>query len=501
MRSPCFLGLDIGTTSTIGVLIRPPGERLALEQRPVDLRSPRPGWAEEDPEQWWRNVCEITRALIETSGVRPEEIAAIGVAGMLPAVVLLDDQDRLLRPSIQQSDGRAAAEVEALRAEIDEAAFTQLAGNGVNQQLLAAKTRWLETHEPEVSARIATAFGSYDYINFRLTGEKRIEQNWALEAGLTDLRAGALSAELIAHTHLSERALPKRALSTEVIGVVSPRAAAETGLKAGTPVVGGAADFIASGLASGLARRGDCLLKFGGAIDVLAVSAEARPDPRLFLDYHLIPGLFVPNGCMATGGSALNWFAATLAGGKREAAREAGVSLHAYLDCLTERVPARADGVAIVPYFLGEKTPVHDARARGMISGLSLSHDIGHLWRALLESYAYAIRHHVEVFAEAGAETSDFRASDGGSNSRIWMQIVADVLQQPLRLAKQHPGSCLGAAWTAAMGVGGVDEWCAITAMVGEGKTISPQRENAAAYADGYAAYRDFYRRMRGFET
>lgn len=496
----CVIGIDIGTTSTIGILIRLSGVALALESRPVDLNSPHSGWAEEDPEQWWRNVCEITRALIGKSGVAPEEIIAVGVAGMLPAIVLLDQRDRLLRPSIQQSDARCAAEVDELRSEIDGEAFARRAGNGINQQLLAAKTRWIEKREPDVFAKIATVFGSYDYINFRLTGEKRIEQNWALEAGITDLRTDELSASLIAHTHLPDRALPQRALSSEIIGVVTVDAAAQTGLAAGTPVVGGAADFIASGLASGLSRRGDCLLKFGGSVDILAVSEDARPDPRLFLDYHLIPGLYVPNGCMSTGGSGLNWFAATLAGGTAAEAAAVGLSLHQYLDRLAEHIAPRADGVAVVPYFLGEKTPIHDPRARGMIAGLSLSHGVAHLWRALLESYAYAIRHHIEVFAETGADIIDFRASDGGSNSRIWMQIVADVLQKPIQLSARHPGSCLGAAWTAAMGVGAADDWAAITELTELGPRIEPNNANSEVYAEGYAAFREFYRRMEGFD-
>ncbi len=199
---PCVLGLDIGTTSTIGVLIRPPDETLALASRPVTLRSDHVGWAEEDPEQWWSNVGEIVRELLSTSGVSAADIAAVGVTGMLPAVVLLDSAGRLLRPSIQQSDARCGAEVEELRAEIDEKAFLAKAGNGINQQLVAAKLRWIERHEPEIFARIATVFGSYDYINWRLTGERAIEQNWALEAGFVDLATHAIDDALVALAHI-----------------------------------------------------------------------------------------------------------------------------------------------------------------------------------------------------------------------------------------------------------------------------------------------------------
>ena len=204
----CVIGLDIGTTSTIGILVRLPETVLGIVSRPVTLVSRNPGWAEEDPEQWWRNSCAIIRQLIADSGIPPTEVAGIGVTGMLPAVVLLDEEGRVLRPSIQQSDGRCAAEVEELRAEIDEPAFVRRAGNGVNQQLVASKLRWIEKHEPAVFPKISTVFGSYDYINWRLTGEKRIEQNWALEAGFVDLARHETAADLIAYTHLPAEAVP-----------------------------------------------------------------------------------------------------------------------------------------------------------------------------------------------------------------------------------------------------------------------------------------------------
>jgi len=486
----CVLGLDIGTTSTIGILIRLPDETLAIASRPVELRSDKIGWAEEDPAQWWANVGEITRELLHVSGVAASDIAAIGVTGMLPAVVLLDAEGALPRPSIQQSDARCGAEVDELRAEVDEAAFLAKAGNGINQQLVAAKLRWIERHEPDVFARIATVFGSYDYINWRLTGERAIEQNWALEAGFVDLAMHGINDDLVALAHVPRAAIPRKVASHEILGFVSARAAAETGLAAGTPVVGGAADMIASALGAGIVEAGDVLMKFGGSVDILTATKHAKPDARLYLDYHLRPGLFMPNGCMSTGGSALNWFAREFAGGH---AIE-GLTIHQALDRLAEARPAGADGLVISPYFLGEKTPIHDPRARGVIDGLTLSHDVGHVWRALLESYAYAIAHHVEVLNEIGHRTERFIVSDGGANSRVWMQIVADVLQRPLQRLSGHPGSCIGAAWTAAIGVDLTQDWSAISAFVRAADIVQPRREVADVYRRGYQRYREIYR-------
>jgi xylulokinase len=493
----CIIGLDIGTTSTIGILVKLPQTVLGIVSRPVTLMSRNPGWAEEDPEQWWQNSCAIIQQLIADSGIATTDIAGIGVTGMLPAVVLLDAEGRLLRPSIQQSDSRCGAEVEELRAEIDEASFVRRAGNGVNQQLVASKLRWIERHEPEIFARIATVFGSYDYINWRLTGVRRIEQNWALEAGFIDLASHELAPDLIAHTHLPSRAVPAKAASHSIIGRVGPEAARQTGLPAGTPVVGGAADMIASALAAGVVRDGQALLKFGGSIDVLVATSKVVPDPRMFLDYHLIPGLYMPNGCMSTGGSGLNWLARTFAGGYEVEARTAGLTLHQYLDRLAEGVPAGADGITIVPYFLGEKTPIHDPFARGTITGLSLSHTIGHVWRALLEAYGYAIAHHMDVLRDMGHQPRQFLASDGGANSRIWMQIVADILQAPIQRLKGHPGSCLGAAWTAAIGLGLTTDLGGIDHFVEKGDLIEPNRDHADLYAAGYQRFASVYTNLK----
>jgi len=491
------IGLDIGTTSTVGILLEPGGAIRATASRPTRLVSLHPGWAEQDPEEWWGNACEVIRSLLESSGTDAGEVTAVAVAGMLPAVVLSDADGKILRRSIQQSDGRCGREVDDLAAELDEAAFLARTGNGINQQLVSAKLRWLARHEPQVHARIAHVCGSYDFINHRLTGARRVDRNWALEAGFLDLATGAIAPDLVALGGIEPAAVAPPIRSDEVFGTVSAEAAAATGLRAGTPVMGGAADHIASAYAAGVMAPGDVLLKFGGAADILVASEEAIPDRRLFMDFHLAPGLFMPNGCMATGGSALNWFVDTFAAGIAQQARDEGTAPHRLLDEEAAATPPGADGLAIVPYFLGEKTPVHDPDARGIVTGLSLSHGIGHFWRALLEAYAFAFRHHVEVIRDIGHPAHRFLASDGGARSRFWMQIVADVLQVEITVLDGHPGSCVGAAWTAAIGSGLSDDWEGVAAFVRAGATLRPDRSLAALYDDRYRAYRETYDRLR----
>jgi xylulokinase len=493
------LGLDIGTTSTIGMLLDTDGHTLALASAAVTLHSPRPGWAEEDPEEWWRNAGTVCRQLLHDSSLRPPDVTAIGVTGMVPALVALDRAGRPVRPSIQQSDGRSGAEVAALKQQMDEASFLMRTGNGINQQLIAPRLRWVARHEPESFARIATVLGSYDFIAARLTGAPALERNWALEAGFLDLRTGAIAEDLVALGGIALTQLPPLRSGEEIVGTVTPVAAAHTGLAVGTPVVAGAADHVASAFAAGIAAPGDLLIKFGGAGDVLLATADPRPDARLFLDFHAIPGLFMPNGCMVASGTLLNWFAATLARADAAQALAEGTTAHARLDALAAGVPPGSAGLVLLPYMLGEKTPIHDPAARGTLVGLGLHHDVPHLWRACLEAVTYGFRHHVEVAEAIGYPVRRVVAADGGTRSAVWMQIAADVLGRPVELLRGHPGSCLGVAYVAGVAVGAISDWRQMHRFVQADRIVAPDAGAARVYDDGYAAYRALYVALRDF--
>jgi xylulokinase len=478
-----LIGLDIGTTSTIGVLVDPAGRILASESRPVTLSSPAPGWSEEDPGEWWANACAILRAL----AAHGQPIDAVGVTGMLPAVVLLDRDGEPVRPSIQQSDARAAQEVEELRASHDERAFFRRTGCGINQQLVAPRLHWLARHEPDVLARARVLCGSYDYVNLRLTGVRSVEENWALESGFLDLATNRFAEDLVALGRIAATLLPEIHAPHEIIGAVTEEAAAASGLKPGTPVAAGCADHVASAFVAGIVEPGDVLLKFGGSADILTASARPHDDPRLYLDRHIVPGLWVPNGCMAASGAALNWIARELASG----------TPHAALDREAALTPPGADGLVLLPYLLGEKTPLHDPRARGVLHGLGLHHTRGHVWRAALEGIAFGFRHHLEVFAELNIPARRFVASDGGARSAVWMQIVADVLQVPIQLLDGHPGPALGAAFVAGMGVGSFGAWSEIARFTRPAARIEPNPATATTYDRLYRVYRETYERLR----
>ncbi len=493
---PLLLGLDIGTTSTIGTVIDAEGRMLAVESRPATLHSDHPNWAEEDPEEWWANVGDITRSLMATCGLAPNAIAAIGVTGMLPAIVLVDQRGAVLRRSIQQNDARAVDELARFAAGMEESEFLALTGTGYSQQLVGPKLMWLRQHEPESFAAAQHVLGASDYITYKITGSIGVEHNWALESGFVALATGEYDPRLVALSGIDRAILPAIRDSHEIIGRVSPSAARHLGLHPGIPVVAGCADHVASAFVCGARRNGDLVLKFGGAADILLSADRPVTDRRLFIDHHIVPGLWFPNGCMASGGNLLNWIIDNLARAEIAEAMAAGMSPHQWLDRKAIEVGPGGD-LLFLPYMLGEKTPLMDPNARGTIVGLGLHHQLGHVWRAALEGIVFGFRHHVETFAENGLVVERAFAADGGAASDLWLELAADALNLPVRRIDRHPGSCLGAAFVAGVGIGAISDFDRIEAYVALGRLFRPQPGESERLANRYRLWRETYGRLK----
>ena len=274
---------------------------------------------------------------------------------------------------------------------------------------------------------------------------------------------------------------------SELIGSVTPWASGQTGLLVGTPVAGGSADHVASAFSAGVVEPGDLLIKLGGTGDILLCADKPIVDARLFLDYHLVDGLFLPNGCMAASGSLIVWFQRTLGAGLE----------FAQLDAEAAATPPGADGLVLLPYFLGEKTPLFDPLARGTVVGLTLSHTRGHLFRAVLEGIGFGFRHHLEVLAELSRLPDCARCTNGGASSHLWRQITADVLGLPLESVAHHPGSSLGAAFVAGMAINAFSDWSEIAHYVHVDGVTQPDPRAHAEYERRYPVFREIYARLR----
>ncbi|WP_059019972.1 FGGY-family carbohydrate kinase [Mycobacterium sp. M26] len=469
------IGVDLGTTGTKTVLFDSDGGIVAQTSRTATLYSDNPGWAEADPHQWLANVVGSIAEVVGTAGVAPTDVKAIATTGMVPAVIPVDATGRPLRRAILQNDARATAEIRSLAAALADIDLVELTGAALTQQSVAPTARWLGDHEPEVAARTAHLVGSYDWLLIALGADVHVEKNWALESGLFTIAGAPVDAVMAAAGIEAAVVAPVRNPG-DVVGGLSAAMAQETGLLAGTPLVVGGADHVLSAFAAGVEEHGDWLVKLGGAGDILVASDTPIVDARLYLDAHPVPGRWLPNGCMATSGSLIRWFQ-SLVGGEDLLAldREA-----------QQRRPAE---VLCLPYFLGEKSPLHDPDLRGVYAGLHLGTTRADMYRSTLEAIAFGFRHHVEVFGELGIELGRASITNGGSKSTLWKQIHAEVLGVPVHPIVDHPGASLGAAMIAAVGVGALAGWDQCRRFVVLGEPVVPDPDHVAVYD---AAYRDW---------
>lgn len=487
MNEKVLLGIDIGTTATKVILIDTVGRILAEVSETATLHSPQATWAEEDPLEWWQNVCKAVPACLAKAGVDAGQVAGVGVSGMVPTTILVDENGHPLRRSIQQNDARSHVEIDEFKAKVDEHDVFCRTGSAITQQSIGPKLAWLARHEPENFSRARWIMGSYDYINYRLTGKPVLERNWALESGLYDLEKEAWDETLLALSGIRSDQLPPVYQPSDVVGEVTPQAAAETGLRPGTPVVAGSADHVASAFSVGLKENGDLLIKLGGAGDILYSLDHLQLDERLFLDYHVIPGLYLINGCMASSGSIIKWFRNNFAPDLD----------YPDLDAEAQGLPAGSEGLVLLPYFLGEKTPIFNPLARGVFFGLSLQHTRAHLYHAVLEGISFGFQHHLEVLKERQLAVNRVRVANGGARSQLWRQVTADVVGLSLEEVAHHPGSSLGAAFVAGKGVGLFTAWDEIEKFIQIKAVTHPDMQKHAKYQQLFQLYRELYEQNR----
>ena len=383
-----LLGIDIGSSAVKAALVDPEQGVLSTAESAVRLESRQPGWAEADPDEWWQAICDLVPTLLDRSGRNASEVEAVAAAGMVPAVLALDRSGQPLRKAILQNDARATREIEELALALEGIDLLGLTGSVLSQQSVAPTLRWLKRHEPDLFDDTAMVVGSYDWVARRLGAEPHVEQNWAIESGLFTLDGEPL-AEALERTDTPAQLFPAVRPPGTVVGEVSAEAASQTGLRTRTPVVVGGADHVSSAYGAGLLAEGDWLVKLGGAGDILVVSKSPLVDERLYLDAHPT-GLWLPNGCMASSGSLVRWLQAITGASLEELDEEAAST------------PAGSGGIVCLPYFLGEKSPLHDPQLRGALVGLHLGHSRGQLFRSVLEAVAFGFRHHVDVFVELG---------------------------------------------------------------------------------------------------
>jgi xylulokinase len=472
-----LVGLDVGTTGVKAVAISADGEVLARAERAYPLSTPQPGWAEQDPEDWWR---ASEPALAE---VGAERAAGIGLSGQMHGLVALDGADRVLRPAILWNDQRTAVEVAEIEARVGLKRLVALTGNRALAGFTAPKLLWLRRHEPEVFDRIEHVLLPKDYVRLRLGGERAIDVADASGTLLFDVEHRRWSEEMVGALELPREWLPQ--------ALESPEPSART--PAGVQIAAGAGDQAAGAIGVGVDRPGAISVVLGtsGVVFAALPRFEADPQARLHSFCHAVPGTWHAMGVMLSAAGSLRWF------------RDSFAPESSYDELLAEAaaVPPGSDGVVFLPYLSGERTPHADPNARGAFIGLALPHGRGHLVRAVLEGVAYGLRDSLELLRELGVQPELGRASGGGARSRLWLEIVASVLGLPLELTAVEEGAAYGAALLGGVAAGVFsDVHEAVASCVRVRDRIEPNQAWREAHEAGYARFRALYPALEPLE-
>jgi xylulokinase len=457
-----LIGLDVGTTGVKAVAIGHDGRMLAAASQEYTLSTPQPGWAEQDPEDWWRAAQACLAQLPD---------GPIGFSGQMHGLVVLDAADRVLRPAILWNDQRTGAECAEIESRVGLARLIELTGNRALTGFTAPKLLWLRRHEPDVYARIRHVLLPKDYVRFRLTGERAIDVADASGTLLFDVARRRWSSEVCEALDVPLEWLPQAHESTEIAG---------------------AGDQAAAALGVGIASPGPVSVVLGTSGVVLGVLPSYEPDSqaRVHVFCHAAPGTWHAMGVMLSAAGSLAWLRHVVGGAYGE------------LDAEAARWAPGCEGLLFAPYLAGERTPYPDPDARGAFTGLSLRHDRGALVRATLEGVAYGLRDSLELLRSLGAQPAVARASGGGASSELWLRIVASVLGLPLERTESEEGSAFGAALLAGVRAGVfVDAMDAVARCVRVRDRIEPDPAWSAAYEDGYVRYRSLYPTLKTLEA
>ena len=496
MPQDLLLGIDIGTYESKGVLTTITGEVIAQVAVHHQLLFPRAGWAEHDPElTWWGDFCTITKQLLSTPGVVAADIKGVGISAIGPDVLPIDENFNPLRMGILYGvDTRAVKEIDELNAKYGEDEIFNATANCLSSQSTGPKILWIKKNEPEVYKKARWFVDATTFIVARLTSRVVIDH---FSAGcmvpMYDPWSNKWS-DRFCEDFVNLEQLPEILWSHELAGRVTSKASELTGLAEGTPVSVGTIDAGAEALSVGVTKPGEMMMMYGSTIFMIQVTDndQAR-EKRLWAGPYLFPGTWCLLAGMATSGSLTRWFRDQFAPELVAAEKSGGASAYAELVKEAAETKPGAEGVIVLPYFSGERTPVMDPRAKGMIFGLSLTHYRGHIFRAILEGMGHGVKQHVDLFTSIGARPKTIKSVGGGTKNSIWLQAISDISGVPQEVAPLTFGASYGDALLAGVAVGLVSSHEEIRTWQGKARTINPDEKLAETYRPLSEIYTSLY--------
>ena len=481
-----LVGVDVGTSGTRALAVTTEGDLVAEATRPHELLTPRPGWSEQRPAEWW----EATKAVLAEVAGAGGEIVGLGVTGQMHGSVFLDSAGEVIRPALLWNDQRTADECAEITARVGEQRLLELAGNPALTGFQAPKVVWLSRHEPDAYARVASVLLPKDYVRFELTGERATDASDAAGTLLLDVRARDWSDEILDALEIPREWLPRVCEGPEPTGTVRDEVADELGLPRGLPVAAGGGDNAAAAVGVGVVQEGSVSTSIGTSGVLFAHRDEFTPDPsgRVHAFCHAVPDAFHLMAVTLSAGGSLSWWRERLGGG----------ASFGDLIVEAESVEPGAEGLLFLPYLTGERSPHLDPHARGGFVGLTVRHGRGHMTRAVMEGVAFSMRDGLEVMRGLGTPDDDMRAVGGGARSPLWLRLQAEVYGRTIRRTEVDEGPAYGAALLGGVAAGVFADVAEASSRVRLREEVTePDGGRARRYDELYAVYASLYRRLR----
>lgn len=496
-----IIGIDLGTSGTKTVLFDQSGSAVASATEEYPLYQPQNGWAEQDPNHWWRAAAHTLKQVLAASHVDPKDVKGVGLSGQMHGLVMLDKDGKVLRRSIIWCDQRSGSQCGTITEKVGRERLIEITANPALTGFTAAKLLWVRENEPEVYRRCAHVLLPKDYVRYMLTGQFATDVSDASGMQLLDVPNRCWSQEVLDKLDIDPALLAKVHESPQVTGEVTGEAAALTGLRPGTPVVGGAGDNAAAAVGTGVVVDGKAFTTLGTSGVVFAHTDRLSIDPqgRVHTFCCAVPGAWHVMGVTQAAGLSLKWFRDNFCYSEIVSAEGLGIDPYVLLDRQAERSPIGCNKLLYLPYLMGERTPHLDPDCRGVFFGLSAMHTRADLLRAVMEGVAYSQRDSLEVLRGMGVSTGEMLACGGGGTSPLWRQMLADVFNCPVRTVRSKEGPALGAAILAGVGAGlfpSVQEACKELVKVNEAQ--EPSAEAVPEYEKFYQMYRELYPALKG---
>jgi len=487
-----LLGIDVGTSGTRAVLLDSQGRVIcAATAEHAAMSSPRIGWAEQSPEDWWRAACQAIKECLAKSSTPATDVAGIGLTGQMHGLVLLDQRDQVLRPAIIWCDQRTEGECRKITKRVGAERLIELTANPALTGFTLPKIWWVRRHEPQIWARVRSLMLPKDYIRFRLTGARAIDVADASGTLMFDVVQRRWSQAMLEVSCVDAGVLPRVFESQEISGRVNEEGARLSGLRPGIPVVAGAGDQAAGAVGMGIVKPGAVSTTIGTSGVVFAATSAPvlEPKGRIHTFCHAIPDRWHVMGVTQGAGLSLRWFRDQFGAGKDD-----GRDPYERLTEEAANTPPGAEGLLWTPYLMGERTPYLDPNARGALVGITAQHSRAHIIRAILEGVAFSLRDSLTLFEEIGVPIGSIRLGGGGARSALWQQIQADIYGMPVELIEVDEGAAYGAGLLAGVGIG---NWSSVEAACEQSvcvaRRIEPNPKTAGLMDLQYQEYRKLY--------